>query len=44
MKSFGPFRVDTANHCLWRGDETAPLTPGVFLTFCATWWSMRNGW
>jgi DNA-binding winged helix-turn-helix (wHTH) protein/tetratricopeptide (TPR) repeat protein len=30
MKAFGPFRLDTASHCLWRADERAPLTPKAF--------------
>jgi DNA-binding winged helix-turn-helix (wHTH) protein/tetratricopeptide (TPR) repeat protein len=30
MKAFGPFRFDSVNHCLWRGDERAPLTPKAF--------------
>jgi DNA-binding winged helix-turn-helix (wHTH) protein/tetratricopeptide (TPR) repeat protein len=30
MRAFGPFRLDTANHCLWRADERAPLTPKAF--------------
>src|SRR5215831_14112670 len=30
MKAFGPFRLDTANHCLWRDNERAPLTPKAF--------------
>jgi DNA-binding response OmpR family regulator len=30
MKAFGPFRLDTVNHCLWRGDESIPLTPKAF--------------
>jgi DNA-binding winged helix-turn-helix (wHTH) protein len=30
MKAFGPFRLDTVNHCLWRADERAPLTPKAF--------------
>jgi DNA-binding winged helix-turn-helix (wHTH) protein/tetratricopeptide (TPR) repeat protein len=30
MKAFGPFRLDTINHCLWRDDERAPLTPKAF--------------
>jgi predicted ATPase len=27
MKVFSPFRLDTLNHCLWRGEERVPLTP-----------------
>ncbi|MBZ5673348.1 MAG: AAA family ATPase [Acidobacteriia bacterium] len=30
MKAFGPFRLDTVNHCLWRGQERASLTPKGF--------------
>ncbi len=30
MKTFEPFRLDTANHCLWRANERAPLTPKAF--------------
>jgi DNA-binding winged helix-turn-helix (wHTH) protein/tetratricopeptide (TPR) repeat protein len=30
MKAFGPFRLDTVNHCLWRADERALLTPKAF--------------
>ena len=30
MKAFGPFRLDTVNHCLWRADERAALTPKAF--------------
>ena len=30
MKAFGPFRLDTVNHCLWRAGERAPLTPKAF--------------
>ena len=30
MKAFGPFRLDKVNHCLWRDDERAPLTPKAF--------------
>ncbi|HLJ76374.1 MAG TPA: AAA family ATPase [Acidobacteriaceae bacterium] len=30
MLQFGPFRLDTANECLWRGDEQIPLTPRPF--------------
>jgi DNA-binding winged helix-turn-helix (wHTH) protein len=30
MKAFGSFRLDTVNHCLWRGDESTPLTPKAF--------------
>ena len=30
MKVFGPFRLDPANQCLWRGDVRITLTPKVF--------------
>src|SRR5215831_16620769 len=30
MKLFGPFRLDTVNHCVWRGEERASLTPKAF--------------
>ena len=30
MKGFGPFRLDSANHCLWRTNERAILTPKAF--------------
>ena len=30
MKAFGSFRLDTVNHCLWRDDKRAPLTPKAF--------------
>src|SRR5579871_168446 len=30
MKAFGPFRLDTLNHCLWHADVRAPLTPKAF--------------
>src|SRR5688572_9683622 len=30
MKSFGPFRLDTANQSLWRGDTRVPLMPKPF--------------
>lgn len=30
MKAFGPFRLDTLNHCLWRSNERAALTPKAF--------------
>src|ERR1051326_7327675 len=30
MKAFGLFRLDTANHCLWRGEERASITPKTF--------------
>ena len=30
MLQFGPFRLDTANECLWRGSEQIALTPRPF--------------
>jgi DNA-binding winged helix-turn-helix (wHTH) protein/tetratricopeptide (TPR) repeat protein len=30
MKVFEPFRLDTVNHCLWRGEARLPLTPKAF--------------
>ena len=30
MKVFQPFRLDTVNQCLWRGDERVALTPKAF--------------
>ncbi len=30
MKSFGPFRLDTVNLCLWRAGERMSLTPKAF--------------
>src|SRR5262245_3476022 len=30
MKEFRSFRLDTANHRLWRGQERVPLTPKAF--------------
>src|SRR5580692_2124737 len=30
MKSFQSFRLDAANHCLWRGDERVIITPKAF--------------
>jgi DNA-binding winged helix-turn-helix (wHTH) protein/tetratricopeptide (TPR) repeat protein len=30
MKRFHGFRLDTANQCLWRGDERVSLTPKAF--------------
>src|SRR5215468_1649875 len=30
MKQFHAFKLDTTNHCLWRGDERVSLTPKVF--------------
>lgn len=30
MKVFGPFRLDTVSHCLWRAEKRVPLTPKAF--------------
>jgi TolB-like protein/DNA-binding winged helix-turn-helix (wHTH) protein/Flp pilus assembly protein TadD len=30
MKSFQSFRLDAANHCLWRGEERLQITPKAF--------------
>src|SRR5215469_5905394 len=30
MKLFHQFRLDTVNHCLWRGEERMSLTPKAF--------------
>ena len=30
MKSFRAFRLDTVNHCLWRGDKRVSLAPKAF--------------
>jgi len=30
MKVFQTFRLDPANHCLWRGEHRVPLTPKAF--------------
>jgi DNA-binding winged helix-turn-helix (wHTH) protein/tetratricopeptide (TPR) repeat protein len=30
MKIFGIFRLDAANHCLWRGEERVSLAPKAF--------------
>ena len=30
MKRFASFRLDTVNHCVWRGDERVVLTPKAF--------------
>jgi DNA-binding winged helix-turn-helix (wHTH) protein len=30
MKSFQSFRLDLANQCLWRGENSVPLTPKAF--------------
>src|SRR5262245_43367834 len=30
MKQFDSFRLDTVNHCLWRGEQRVTLTPKAF--------------
>src|SRR5262249_21260692 len=30
MKIFQPFRLDSANYCLWRSDERVTITPKAF--------------
>ena len=30
MKQFHSFRLDIVNHCLWNGEDRAPLTPKAF--------------
>src|SRR5690242_11408408 len=30
MKVFHIFRLDTANYCLWRGEERVPIAPKAF--------------
>lgn len=30
MKAFHSFRLDTANHCLWRGEERVPIPPKAY--------------
>jgi DNA-binding winged helix-turn-helix (wHTH) protein len=30
MKSFGSFRLDTPNHCLWSGEERVRIAPKAF--------------
>jgi len=30
MKQFHSFRLDTVNHCVWRGEHRVPLTPKAF--------------
>jgi DNA-binding winged helix-turn-helix (wHTH) protein len=30
MKSFRAFRLDTANQCLWRGQERVAVTPKAY--------------
>ena len=34
VKSFGPFRLDTANHCLWRDAERVSITPKANDVLC----------
>ena len=34
MKSFGSFRLDTANHCLWRDAERVSITPKAYDVLC----------
>jgi DNA-binding winged helix-turn-helix (wHTH) protein/tetratricopeptide (TPR) repeat protein len=34
MKSFGSFRLDTANHCLWRDAERVSMTPKAYDVLC----------
>jgi DNA-binding winged helix-turn-helix (wHTH) protein/tetratricopeptide (TPR) repeat protein len=33
-KSFGSFRLDTANHCLWRDAERVSITPKAYDVLC----------
>ncbi len=30
MKSFQPFRLDSANQCLWHGEARVQITPKAF--------------
>jgi DNA-binding winged-HTH domains len=30
MKAFHTFRLDTVNHCLWRGEERMSIAPKAF--------------
>jgi DNA-binding winged helix-turn-helix (wHTH) protein/tetratricopeptide (TPR) repeat protein len=30
LKAFGPFLLDTVNHCLWRSNQRVPLAPKSF--------------
>jgi Tol biopolymer transport system component/DNA-binding winged helix-turn-helix (wHTH) protein len=34
MKSFGSFRLDTANHCLWRDADRVSITPKAYDVLC----------
>jgi len=34
VKSFGSFRLDTANHCLWRDAERVSITPKAYDVLC----------
>jgi eukaryotic-like serine/threonine-protein kinase len=34
VKSFGSFRLDTANHCLWRDRERVSITPKAYDVLC----------
>jgi eukaryotic-like serine/threonine-protein kinase len=34
VKSFGSFRLDTANHCLWRDADRVSITPKAYDVLC----------
>ena len=34
VKSFGSFRLDPANHCLWRDAERVSITPKAYDVLC----------
>lgn len=34
MKCFQSFRLDTANHCLWHGEERASIAPKAYDVLC----------
>jgi DNA-binding winged helix-turn-helix (wHTH) protein/tetratricopeptide (TPR) repeat protein len=34
VKTFGSFRLDTANHCLWRDAERVSITPKAYDVLC----------
>ena len=34
VKSFGSFRLDTVNHCLWRDGERVSITPKAYDVLC----------
>ena len=34
VKSFGSFRLDTANHCLWRDAQRVSITPKAYDVLC----------